>query len=154
MRNVRGRPLVLLSSVLTLLAVACGGSGDTAAPSSATTPAAGQSDTASGQTAAGAEEEVLVENIAFKPPSIEVAAGTTVVWTNQDEAVRHTVTSGLPGDTGVPGVREPKPNEPDGRFNGDLPDAGDTFSFTFDEPGTYPYFCIVHPSMTAEVVVT
>lgn len=93
-------------------------------------------------------------NIAFKPASLEVSVGTEVTWTNMDDQVRHTVTSGEPGDGGVPGVSEGESARPDGTFDGDLPDAGDTFSFTFDEPGTYMYFCRVHPSMTGEVVVT
>lgn len=99
----------------------------------------------------GAEVEVV--NIAYSPATLEIAVGTEVTWTNQDEGVHHTATSGLPGDNGVPGVSEGKPPKPDGVFDGDLPDAGESFSFTFDEAGTYAYFCRIHPSMTAEVIV-
>ena len=98
------------------------------------------------------EAEVEVVNIAYSPATLEIEVGTEVTWTNQDEGVRHTVTSGLPGDNGVPGVSEGKPPKPDGVFDGDLPDAGESFSFTFDKAGTYEYFCRIHPSMTAEVV--
>lgn len=97
--------------------------------------------------------KVDVVNIAYSPDPLEISTGTEVTWTNQDEGVHHTVTSGLPGDNGVPGVSEGKPAKPDGVFDGDLPDAGESFSFTFEEAGTYAYFCRIHPSMTAEVIV-
>lgn len=67
--------------------------------------------------------------------------------------MKHTVTSGKPGDQGVPGLDNAKPSKPDGLFDGTLADAGDTFEFTFDEAGTFVYFCRVHPVMTARVVV-
>ena len=95
---------------------------------------------------------VKVVNIAYSPDLLEIQVGTEVTWTSGDEGVHHTVTSGLPGDNGVPGVSEGKPPKPDGVFDGDLPDAGESFSFTFDKAGTYEYFCRIHPSMTAEVV--
>ena len=97
--------------------------------------------------------EVDVVNIAFSPETLEVDTGTEVVWVNGDEGVHHTATSGLPGDNGVPGVSEAEPPEPDGVFDGDLPDASSQFTFTFDEPGTYAYFCRIHPAMTGEVIV-
>ncbi|MGH2749030.1 MAG: plastocyanin/azurin family copper-binding protein [Actinomycetota bacterium] len=100
-----------------------------------------------------APAEVEVVNISFSPATLRIASGTEVVWTNQDEGVHHTVTSGLPGDNGVPGVAEPKPPSTDGVFNGDLPDVSSQFAFTFSSPGTYAYFCRVHPSMTAQVIV-
>lgn len=75
------------------------------------------------------------------------------MWTNQDEGVHHTATSGLPGDVGVPGVSAAAPPNPDGVFDGDLPDEGDQFTYTFEESGSYAYFCRVHPSMTGEVIV-
>jgi plastocyanin len=96
---------------------------------------------------------VEVVNIAYAPESLEIEVGDEVEWTNEDESVRHTVTSGTPGDNGVPGVSEGKSAMADGLFNGDLPDAASTFSFTFTEAGTFPYFCEVHPSMVGEVVV-
>ena len=96
---------------------------------------------------------VDVVNIAFAPATIEIEAGTEVVWANKDEGVHHTATSGLPGDGGVPGVSEPEPPRPDGVFDGDLADASAEFTFTFTEAGTYEYFCRVHPSMTGGVIV-
>jgi plastocyanin len=86
--------------------------------------------------AAGTVEAV---DIAFAPTSVAVPVGATVTWTNQD-VVGHTVTSGAPGD-------------PDGLFDEPLGAEGDTATVTFEEPGTYGYFCEVHPNMTGEVVV-
>lgn len=118
----------------------CGGS----------TPSTDPAQTGEQPTSGGAIEVV---NIAYSPETLEVTAGTEVRWTNRDESVRHTVTSGAPGDNGVPGVSEGKSAKPDGVFNGDLPDASSTFAFTFEEAGTFPYFCEVHPSMIGEIVV-
>lgn len=97
--------------------------------------------------------EVTVEHVAFSPASLEVDAGTEVTWTNLDADVVHTATSGLPGDKGVPGLDNGTPPEPDGTFDGSMDGADASFSFAFDEPGTYAYFCRVHQSMTGEIVV-
>lgn len=99
------------------------------------------------------ERAITVEHVAFSPASVEVDAGTTVTWTNRDDEVVHTVTSGLPGDKGVPGLDNGTPAQPDGAFDGEIDGAGATFSFTFDEAGEYAYFCRVHQSMTGEIVV-
>jgi len=76
----------------------------------------------------------------FVPYSLQVRVGDTVIWNNVDTAA-HTVTSGNISD-GVDGV-----------FDSSLFMSGTTFEFTFDEAGEYPYFCMVHPWMTGEVVV-
>jgi plastocyanin len=96
---------------------------------------------------------VTVEYVAFAPATLEVDAGTKVTWTNLDANVVHTATSGTPGDKGVPGLDNGTTPDPDGTFDGDMDGADATFSFTFDEPGTYAYFCRVHQSMTGEIVV-
>ncbi len=101
----------------------------------------------------GSSVAVAVENIAYDPEILEIAVGTEVTWTNNDGAVRHTVTSGEPPTDAVPGLSKGKPAKTTGVFNGDLPEDGATFSFTFDKAGTFAYFCEVHPSMFAEVVV-
>jgi plastocyanin len=100
------------------------------------------------------QAEVTLEAIAFKPADLEIAVGETVTWTNEDEGVAHTVTSGKPKKEGVPGLTEDKPGEPDGTFDAELADAGDSFEFTFKEPGTYRYFCAIHAPMTGTIVVT
>jgi plastocyanin len=75
----------------------------------------------------------------YVPSSFTVTVGTTVTWTNDDTAA-HTVTSG--SDT-----------TPDGIFDSGLFMAGKTFSHTFDAPGEYPYYCLVHPWMVGTVTV-
>jgi plastocyanin len=87
-----------------------------------------------------ATDAVEARNINFEPADIEVEVGTTVTFTNLD-IVRHTVTSGAPG-------------EPDGLFDLDLSDQGDEVTFTFDEAGTYPYYCDLHRTMVGTVTVT
>jgi plastocyanin len=87
------------------------------------------------QAAAGETVEAVIEGFAFSPGTIEITAGTTVTWTNNDSAP-HTVT----GEGGA--------------FQSGRMDQGATFSFTFDAPGTYNYYCEFHPNMTATVIVT
>jgi plastocyanin len=82
-----------------------------------------------------ADNEVLIEGFAFNPGTIEVVGGTKVVWTNGDPA-QHTVTA------------------EDGAFGLDPIGQGRAFSFTFDEPGEYAYFCAFHPTMKGRVRVT
>lgn len=109
-------------------------------------------DAASGA-ASNAPVDVTLEAIAFDPDRLDVSVGTTVRWTNEDEGVAHTVTSGKPKKEGIPGLSEDKEGQPDGVFNAKLNDAGDTFEFTFDKPGTYIYFCAIHAPMTGTIVV-
>jgi plastocyanin len=78
--------------------------------------------------------EVKIDNFAFAPQRIVVQAGTTVTWINADDAP-HTVAS----STKV--------------FKSGALDTEDKFSFTFTTPGTYEYFCSLHPHMTGTVVV-
>jgi plastocyanin len=95
---------------------------------------------------------VLIQGIAFAPSTLEIESGTEVRWINKD-SVDHTVTSGRQRVQGIPGVEEDEPARPDGTFNAELPGAEDAFSFTFDEPGTYFYYCDVHAGMTGEIKV-
>jgi len=82
-----------------------------------------------------APPEVTIDNFSFAPANLTVPAGTTVTWTNRDD-VPHTVAS------------------EDGTFRSHALDTDEKFSCTFTKPGTYSYFCSVHPRMTAKVVVT
>ncbi|MGH2535542.1 MAG: plastocyanin/azurin family copper-binding protein, partial [Thermomicrobiales bacterium] len=84
--------------------------------------------------AQGEEIAVNILDFAFDPGSLEVTVGTTVTWTNNDSAP-HTVTA------------------EDGRFDSGVIDPGGTFSFTFDEEGSFPYLCTIHPRMTAAIEV-
>jgi len=79
-------------------------------------------------------------NRCFNPATVSVDVGGTVTWSNDDTAA-HTVTSGTSADG------------PNGIFDSSLFMAGTTFSHTFDDAGTYDYFCMVHPWMIGEVVV-
>ncbi len=78
---------------------------------------------------------VSIVDFAFQPGSIEVAAGSTVTWTNNGSAP-HTVSS----DSGA--------------FESGQLSPGASFSQTFDTPGAYTYHCSIHPQMTGTVVVT
>jgi plastocyanin len=102
--------------------------------------------------AAPGGETVTIQGIAYSPAELEVEAGTTITWTNEDD-VLHTVTSGRQGEQGVPGVSDDTDPRPDGTFEGQLDGKDTTFEFTFDDPGTYAYYCDVHVGMVGEVVV-
>jgi plastocyanin len=77
---------------------------------------------------------VSIANFAFSPQRVTVKPGTTVVWTNADD-FPHTVTSST------------------NLFKSKALGAGDKFSFAFTRPGTYTYFCSLHPHMTGTIVV-
>lgn len=79
-------------------------------------------------------------NECFIPADVTITVGTTVTWSN-DDTVAHTVTSGTPS------------GGPDGIFDSGLFIAGTTFDYTFDESGTYDYFCMVHPWMKGTIQV-
>jgi len=74
------------------------------------------------------------------PSVVTVGVGETVTWSNVDTAA-HTVTSGSAADG------------PDGIFDSSLFMADTEFSHTFDEEGTFVYFCMVHPWMVGTVIV-
>jgi plastocyanin len=87
--------------------------------------------------AAGATEAaVTIDNFTFAPPVLTVAAGTRVVWTNRDD-IPHTVV----------GAEDPR------ALRSPPLDTDDRFSFAFAAPGTYRYFCSLHPHMQGTVVV-
>ena len=96
---------------------------------------------------------VSLEAIAFSPAELMITTGTTVTWINRDEGVAHTVTSGTPKKQGVPGLTKDRPGKPNGLFDKELPDAGDTYQVTFEEPGTFRYYCAIHAPMTGTIVV-
>ena len=76
---------------------------------------------------------VEIGNFTFGPQELKVKAGTTVTWTNKDD-IPHTVVS---------------PNN----FRSKVLDTDGAYSFTFTTPGTYKYFCSLHPHMTGTIVV-
>jgi plastocyanin len=77
---------------------------------------------------------VDIKDFAYVPPTIEVAVGTTVTWTNSDSAP-HTAT------------------QDGGGFQSDRLNQGESYSFTFDTAGTFAYHCEFHPNMSGTVVV-
>ncbi len=78
--------------------------------------------------------EVSVVNFGFEPASIEVAAGTRVVWRNESPTT-HTVTA------------------KDGLFGSGLLEPGRTYAVVLERPGTHEYWCLLHPEMVGRVTV-
>jgi len=95
----------------------------------------------SSQVAAAGSETLAadIKTFQFKPKVIEVHAGATVTWTNQDN-IEHTITSGTP-------------EAPGGAFASEAFGKGKSFTATFDKPGEYAYFCSKHKSMHGTVKV-
>jgi plastocyanin len=81
-----------------------------------------------------AKQQVQIDNFSFTPKTLTVPVGATVTWTNKDD-VPHTVVSTKK------------------RFASPALDTDQRFSYRFTAPGTYPYYCSVHPMMTGTVVV-
>ena len=77
---------------------------------------------------------ISIENFTFSPETVTVAPGTTVTWVNHDD-IPHVVV-----DTGK-------------GFRSKALDTDDSYSFTFASPGSFEYFCALHPHMTGMVVV-
>lgn len=93
---------------------------------------------------------VTVQDYAYKPAVLEIAAGTTVTWTNLDGAL-HTATHAPTGAIRL---------NPDGTFdlsgavfNFTLDENGGSASITFRTPGTYHYFCLPHNTMRGTVII-
>ena len=85
---------------------------------------------------ASGQAEIVAVDFAFNPQKIEVTAGTKVTWTNNDSVTHQIVSKGdpFPGDGTI--------------------DVGQSYTVTFDTPGTYEYFCGIHNSMTGSIVVS
>jgi plastocyanin len=79
------------------------------------------------------EAKVTIDNFSFGP-DLKITSGTTVTWTNHDD-VPHVVAS----DAKI--------------FKSQPLDTDDHFSYTFTKPGTYVYYCMIHPRMIAKIVV-
>ncbi len=88
-----------------------------------------------GLTAPAAEtDRIVVSDFMFQPTTLIIKAGSTVTWVNMDDEP-HTIVSAT------------------GLFRSGALDTKDTFSFKFDEPGTYLFVCSIHPRMTGTIVV-
>ena len=84
--------------------------------------------------AASSETTVKIDNFSFTPADVTVPVGSSVKWINHDD-IPHTVVSN------------------DKAFKSKALDTDEAFTFTFDKPGTYTYFCSIHPKMTGKIVV-
>ncbi len=78
--------------------------------------------------------EIVIQNFAFEPSTLTVKAGTKVTWVNRDDEP-HTATA------------------TDKSFNSKTLENGDRFSTEFSAPGTYKYYCALHPKMTGQIIV-
>jgi plastocyanin len=78
--------------------------------------------------------EVSVDNFTFGPETLTVPVDSTVIWSNKDD-VPHVIASN------------------DGVFRSKALDTDDKYSYTFTKPGTYEYFCSIHPKMVGKIIV-
>jgi plastocyanin len=77
---------------------------------------------------------VKIDNFTFTPATVTVPVGTQVTWTNHDDIPHNVVND-------------------DQTIKSKVLDTDEKFTFTFTKPGTYAYFCSLHPKMTGKVVV-
>ena len=78
--------------------------------------------------------EVRVDNFTFSPEAITVPVNSAVTWVNKDD-IPHVIASN------------------DGLFKSKALDTDQQYSFTFTKPGTYAYYCSIHPKMVGKIVV-
>lgn len=90
---------------------------------------------AGAQAEAAKPAEISIDNFTFNPQKVTVKAGTTVTWTNKDD---------IPHGIAATGNAFKRSN---------ALDTDDHYSFAFTTPGTYQYFCYIHPHMTGTIVV-
>lgn len=87
----------------------------------------------------GSMLQIEIRDDQYEPLEMTVVVGTTVTWTNRD-LYPHTVTAGKPG-------------KPSGTFDSGNIQGDQTYSFTFDSPGEYEYYCKIHPRMRGKIIV-
>ena len=144
--------LVMVTSLLTVFLAACGQSGAESNGSSETSPPAptvsrnsntemSKMEMPAKPSPAGKDlptpstvNQIMVENFSFQPGTLTVKIGTTVTWVNHDDEP-HTV------------------NENNKTFKSGTLDTDAKFSYKFTSPGTYSYFCSLHPRMTGQIIV-
>jgi plastocyanin len=123
------RPLFTIAfAAVGMLAISCAqanpGSGPKSSYASATASALAQP----------TGSEIKIDNFSFTPATLTVPVGTKVTWTNHDDIPHNIVSSGQ-------------------KFKSKAMDTDDSFSNTFNEAGTYEYFCGLHPKMVGRVIV-
>jgi plastocyanin len=84
--------------------------------------------------AGAAGRQIVLDNFSFSPAAATVPAGVTVTWTNRDDVPHNIVST-------------------EKKFASPVLDTNQQFSYRFDAPGTYPYYCSLHPKMTGRIVV-
>jgi plastocyanin len=114
---------LLFRTVLALILSACAFAAVAAGAVSATDAAAGSNVT-----------DVKIDNFSFAPQTITIPVGTQVRWTNHDDIPHNTVSE-------------------EQAFKSTVLDTDQQFTHAFTKPGTYKYFCSIHPRMTGTVVV-
>ena len=123
--------VVLLLLLSSLLVVACGGGETTTSAAVTDTTAATSSTSGQGQPEGA---QVVISDYKYEPADITIKAGESVTWTNED-SVQHNAAAD------------------ENAFEGPLLSKGESYTFTFDAPGIYPYHCTPHPFMKATVTV-
>jgi amicyanin len=93
--------------------------------------------------AAQGTHKVKIDGVAFEPPILQVSAGDTVTWTNNYKQP-HLISTFKK----VKGA-----NVHDGTVDSPMLKTGESFSYKFEKPGTYEYFCPIHVFMLGKVVV-
>ncbi len=135
---------ISLILVLGLVAAACGSDSTSVPPATATptptqTPGETSRPTSTPTQTPTAEPQTVASDIKdFVLQDITIPVGTTVDWTNRDSAP-HTTTSGIPSD-------------PTGFWDSPFLSQEDSFPFTFNEEGTFQYYCRVHPDEMQAVI--
>jgi 3',5'-cyclic-AMP phosphodiesterase len=86
------------------------------------------------ETQTAGARDIAVDNFNFAPSTTSVPVGSTITWTNRDD-VPHNIVSA------------------ERKFKSPVLDTDERFSHRFDDPGTYKYFCSIHPKMTGQIVV-
>ncbi|HLW03848.1 MAG TPA: plastocyanin/azurin family copper-binding protein [Ktedonobacterales bacterium] len=150
MRMFSWLPLLLLSLILLLAGCTQSGPTGNATPTLSPLPTLGAPVDMTGSqhvTIKIINTSTNVSGYWYDQPSIKIKVGTTVTWVNTSDAA-HTVTSGQAGT-------------PDGKFDSGMTNllqpndqgSASAFAFTFKTPGTYPYYCALHPAMIGQVQV-
>lgn len=133
------KKIVIASFLVTVIfLIGCGSYGGTSTPATpvqaqppAATPAPAQQQAAT-SAPTGKVNQVSIKGFAFNPSSITIKKGDSITWTNED-SVPHTVTgAGFDSRALIPGK---------------------SYSYTFNDAGSYDYKCSIHPTMKATVVV-
>jgi len=125
--------LVAAALAVACSVTACGRShSETPAVAQATAVLTGATGAATASAATGA---ITIKDFAFEPATLTISAGSKVVWTNRDEEP-HLIVSA------------------DGQFHKSLAlDTDDSYAAVFAKPGTYTYFCSIHPHMVGKIIV-